>query len=235
MDWYKLPLSDIFKKVETNEAGLGNSERGKRLAENGSNVLTKGKEDSELKKFFKHFNDLLIYVLIVAGILKGIVGSYIEMVIIFIVVIINAIIGYSQERKATNSLNSLTSMLSEEATILSENKKEIVPADSLVVGDVVLLGPGDIIPADLRIIEAYNLVVEEAILTGESTPVTKNSDVITEKADLGDRLNMVFSGTLVGSGSGKGIVTETGDDTELGKISRNLKEMKNTETPLIKK
>ncbi|MBC1399055.1 HAD-IC family P-type ATPase [Listeria fleischmannii] len=235
MDWYKLPLNDIFKKVETNEAGLGNSERGKRLAENGSNVLTKGKEDSELKKFFKHFNDLLIYVLIVAGILKGIVGSYIEMVIIFIVVIINAIIGYSQERKATNSLNSLTSMLSEEATILSENKKEIVPADSLVVGDVVLLGPGDIIPADLRIIEAYNLVVEEAILTGESTPVTKNSDVITEKADLGDRLNMVFSGTLVGSGSGKGIVTETGDDTELGKISRNLKEMKNTETPLIKK
>lgn len=138
-------------------------------------------------------------------------------------VLVNSLIGYVQERKATNSLSSLSAMMGSQATILTDGEKEIVEAMSLVLGDVVLLNPDTIIPADLRLVEAYNLVVEEAILTGESTSVNKNTTDITSSADLGDRLNLVYSGTLVNSGSGKGIVVETGDGTELGKISQHLK------------
>lgn len=235
MEWYEKAIEAVRAKTGTNEGGLTTEERQKRLATQGENSLSKGKEDSELKKFLHHFNDLLIYVLIGAGILKGITGDFIDMTIIFAVVLINSLIGYVQERKATNSLSSLSAMMGSQATILADGEKEIVEATSLVVGDVVLLNPGTIIPADLRLVEAYNLVVEEAILTGESTPVNKNTAEITGPADLGDRLNMVYSGTLVNSGSGKGIVVETGDGTELGKISQHLKEVGSTETPLIKK
>lgn len=235
MKWYQFSLDGLFKEAATSSNGLTKTEREARLAKNGPNLLTKGKQESELQKFFKHFHDLLIYVLIASGILKGAIGAYTEMVIIFLVVIINAIIGYAQERKANNSLNSLTNMLSSDATILVEGNKEVVQADSLVVGDIVLLSPGNIVPADLRIIEAYNLVVEEAILTGESVPIEKNNTPIEGEADLGDRTNLAFSGTLVNSGSGKGVVIETGDHTELGKISESLKSVDKTETPLIQK
>ncbi|WP_239256385.1 HAD-IC family P-type ATPase [Listeria ilorinensis] len=233
--WYQQSIQQLLENTATDTKGLTQNERTTRVTQNGYNRLSKGQEESEWKKFFKHFHDLLIYVLIVAGILKGISGSYTEMAIIFLVVVINALIGYVQERKATNSLNSLTNMMSAEATIMSEGQKEIVPAETLVQGDLVLLAPGDIIPADLRIIESYQLVVEEAILTGESTPIEKTVEAIEAEADLGDRTNMAFSGTLVNSGTGKGIVIATGDHTELGKISQNLKEVKQAVTPLIKK
>lgn len=235
MQWYQLSLSELFEQAQSRQSGLTQDERQKRLEQEGPNLLTKGKQESELQKFLKHFNDLLIYVLIISGVLKGAIGAYTEMVIIFLVVIINAIIGYVQERKATNSLNSLTNMMSTDATVLIEDHKKVVQAESLIKGDVVLLGPGNIIPADLRLIEAYNLIVEEAILTGESTPVEKNTEAIAGEADLGDRVNLVFSGTLVNSGSGKGVVIETGDHTELGKISESLKSVDQTITPLIKK
>lgn len=233
--WYQLPLDTLFSKAESDVNGLSKEERESRLTKNGPNLLTKGKQETEFQKFIKHFNDLLIFVLIASGVLKGAIGAYTEMVIIFLVVIINAIIGYVQERKANNSLNSLTNMMSADATILVNSDKVVVDASTLVVGDVVLLTPGNIVPADLRIIEAYNLVVEEAILTGESVPIEKNNQPIEGDADLGDRINLVFSGTLVNSGSGKGVVIETGDRTELGKISQSLKSVDQTETPLIKK
>lgn len=235
MEWYQRTIEETQSVTKTSELGLSSEERQKRIVSQGENSLSKGQEDSELKKFLHHFNDLLIYVLIGAGILKGVTGDFIDMTIIFAVVLINSLIGYVQERKATNSLSSLSAMMGSQATILADGEKGIVEATSLVVGDVVLLNPGTIIPADLRLVEAYNLVVEEAILTGESTPVNKNTADITSSADLGDRLNMVYSGTLVNSGSGKGIVVETGDGTELGKISQHLKEVGSGETPLIKK
>ncbi|MFC0178866.1 HAD-IC family P-type ATPase [Thorsellia kenyensis] len=233
--WYQLSTDELFSKVASSSQGLSQQEREARLKENGPNLLTKGKQETEFQKFIKHFNDLLIFVLIASGILKGAIGAYTEMIIIFLVVIINAIIGYVQERKANNSLNSLTNMMSSDATILVNNEKVVVDASTLVAGDVVLLSPGNIVPADLRIIEGFNLVVEEAILTGESVPIEKNNQAITEEADLGDRINLAFSGTLVNSGSGKGIVVETGDRTELGKISESLKSVDQTITPLIQK
>lgn len=207
----------------------------KRLTENGFNLLSGEKTEGNLKKFFKHFNDLLIYVLLVAALLKGISQNYIDMFIILIVVVINALIGYIQESKASNSLDGLTSLMGTEATIVINGEKKVVSTDSLVKGDIVLLNSGDIIPADVRILEAYNLVVDEAMLTGESTPVQKNAASISTEADLADRVNMGYSGSLVNSGSGKAVVVETGDNTEIGKISVHLKEVGVTETPLIKK
>lgn len=233
--WYQLNLDSLFTEAKSNENGLSQAERDARLSANGPNLLTKGKQETEFQKFIKHFNDLLIYVLIASGILKGAIGAYTEMIIIFLVVVINAIIGYVQERKANNSLSSLTNMMSEDATILIDSQKSVVEASTLVVGDIVLLSPGNIVPADLRIVEAYNLVVEEAILTGESVPIEKNNIAIEGDADLGDRINLAFSGTLVNSGSGKGVVVETGDRTELGKISQSLKSVDQTVTPLIQK
>jgi len=235
MKWYMKNVNEIIEELNTSSTGLNKDVRAKRLEQEGANELTSKKKESEILKFIRHFNDLLIYVLIGAGILKIIQRSNIEAATILLVVVINALIGYVQERKATNSLNSLRSMMSTDATILSNNEKEIVPAASLVRGDIVILGPGKIVPADLRIIESYNLVVEEAILTGESAPIAKNSDTIGNEADLGDCINMAFSGTLINSGTGKGVVVATGDHTELGSISTNLKNVEKNETPLIKK
>ena len=235
MKWYGISTEELTKTLQTTLHGLSPEERQKRHASEGRNALSTEEQDSNLKKFFSHFHDLLIYVLIVSAILKGISGDYIDMSIILLVVIINSIIGFVQEAKASNSLDSLNSMMGTEAIILSDNAKETVPAETLVPGDIVYLNPGDIIPADLRVIESYNLVVEEAILTGESTPVEKTSAPIKEEVDLGDRTNMVYSGTLVNSGSGKGIVVTIGDNTEIGKISQHLKNVGDNETPLIKK
>lgn len=235
MEWYRLTKEELFSNLESDEDGLDAISRQERLAKEGPNELSQGEEISEIRKFLSHFNDLLVYALIVSAALKGFSGDFIDMAIILFVVLVNALIGYIQEAKATDSLNSLSNMMSANAVIWTGNEKVTVDATSLVKGDIVFLKPGDIIPADLRLLDAYNLVVEEAILTGESTPVNKSTDVIESEADLGDRLNMVFSGTLVKAGSAKAVVVETGDRTEIGKISKHLKSVEDSETPLITK
>ncbi|MDN6437385.1 MAG: HAD-IC family P-type ATPase, partial [Lactococcus sp.] len=235
MEWYRLTKEELFSNLESDEDGLDAISRQERLAKEGPNELSKGEEISEIRKFLSHFNDLLVYALIVSAALKGFIGDFIDMAIILFVVLVNALIGYIQEAKATDSLNSLSNMMSANAVIWTGNEKVTVDAASLVKGDIVFLKPGDIIPADLRLLDAYNLVVEEAILTGESTPVNKSTDIIESEADLGDRLNMVFSGTLVNAGSAKAVVVETGDRTEIGKISEHLKSVEDSETPLITK
>lgn len=235
MDWYKMNIAQILDSLNSSVSGLSEKERNLKRTDEGSNELSKEKGKSNFQKFIAHFNDLLIYVLIAAALLKGASGDFIDMIIILFVVIINAVIGYVQEAKATDSLSSLNSMMSSEAIVMINNEKEMVEAKTLVSGDLVYLNPGDIIPADLRVIEAYNLVVDEAILTGESSPVEKTTAPIEEDVDLGDRTNMVYSGTLVNSGSGKGVVVQIGDTTEIGKISQHLKSVEDSETPLIKK
>lgn len=201
MEWYKLGIDDTLEQLQLGMKGLNLGERANRREKDGANALTKTKEISKLLKFLKHFNDLLIYGLIVSAILKGISGDFIDITIILLVVVINAVIGYVQEANATDSLKSSDAMISSEAVIVMDGEKETVDAESLVKSDIVFLNPRDIIPADLRILEAYNLGVDEAILTGESTPVDKNSQSLEGEADLGDRINMVYSGTLVNSGS----------------------------------
>jgi calcium-translocating P-type ATPase len=187
------------------------------------------------RKIGKHFTDLLMIVLIAAALLKFATGEVVEGGIIFLVVIVNGFVGYWQERKAEESLDGLKQMMGQEATVLNDGQPITVDSEALVQGDVVVLKAGDIIPADLRLIEVHDLAVEESILTGESEAVEKSVEAISQETQAGDQLNMAFSGTLVQTGSARGLVVETGDATEIGKINHALQSIQAQTTPLVKK
>lgn len=207
----------------------------------GINELKAKKKKTLLIKFLEQFKDFMIIILIIAALVSGIIG-YIEnegitdSIIILIVVIMNAIIGVAQESKAEKSLEALQKLSSHVAKVIRNGELIIIPSKELVPGDIVVLETGDYVPADLRIIEAVNLKVQEASLTGESVPVEKNIEAISdEKVGIGDRTNMLFSSSLITYGRGKGIVVETGMNTEVGKIASIINDTNETETPLQEK
>ena len=235
MDYHNKTISQTLKHFDTSARGLNQKQRKKRLEKFGANKLKEKAPQPLWKKIGKHFIDLLMVVLMAAAILKGITGDYVEMGIILAVVVINGLIGYLQERKAESSLNSLKQMMAQTADILMDGHRKKIAAEELVPGDLLLLQSGDILPADVRLMESHDLVVEEAVLTGESLPVAKSTSLVDSSATLGDRLNLAFSGTQVQSGSAVGIVTATGDQTEIGKINQALQSVKPQTTPLIRK
>ena len=235
MKYYNQTTDKTLKHLDTTRKGLPQGERQQRLERIGPNKLKESKQKPLWQKIGKHFIDLLMVVLIVAGILKGITGDYVEMSIIFAVVIINGLIGYFQERKAEASLNGLKQMMAKEAVILTEGHRKKVAAETLVPGDLLLLHSGDILPADVRLLEAHDLLIEEAPLTGESLPIEKTAETLTGTLPLGDRVNLAFSGTQIQAGSAIGIVTDTGDQTEIGKINSALQNVAPQTTPLIRK
>ena len=222
-NWFNKKLEEVKKDLSTNlENGLSIEEVKKRQEEYGFNEL---KEETLFQKFIEQFKDFSIIVLIIAAIVSGAVGivngeGITDTIIILIVVLVNAIIGVAQEAKAEKSLAALKKLSDHAAKVIRNGNIDVVPSRELVPGDIVVLDTGDYIPADLRIIEAINLKSQEASLTGESVPVEKTSDVI-EKQDIaiGDRINMLFSSSLITYGRGKGIVVETGMNTEVGKIA----------------
>lgn len=235
MKWYQLSVKDVLHKTDSQVAGLTKEERKTRLKNNGSNKMEEKEQVPLWRKIAKHFTDLLMVVLIVAALMKFATGEVIEGSIIFLVVIVNGFVGYWQERKAEESLDGLKQMMGQEATVLNEDQALKVNSEELVRGDIVLLKAGDVIPADLRLIEVHDLTVEESILTGESEAVEKKVDAIAQEALAGDQLNMAFSGTLVQTGSARGVVIETGDATEIGKINHALQSIQAQTTPLVKK
>ena len=235
MNWYKNTTEELLHTLQTTRQGLSSEERNQRLAKQGENKITEAAQIPTWKKVGKHFTDLLMLVLIVAAVLKGISGDYIESGIIMAVVVINGFVGYWQERKAQESLDGLKQFMGQEATIYVHGRKKKIAVSSLVNGDLVVLGPGDVVPADMRLIETHDLVIEESILTGESEPVQKMTEPITQESTIGDQRNMAFSGTHVESGTASGIVVETGDDTQIGQINQAIQSVKAQETPLIKK
>lgn len=207
----------------------------------GINELKAKKKKTLLIKFLEQFKDFMIIILIITALVSGIIG-YIEnegitdSIIILIVVIMNAIIGVAQESKAEKSLEALQKLSSHVAKVIRNGELIIIPSKELVPGDIVVLETGDYVPADLRIIEAVNLKVQEASLTGESVPVEKNIEAISdEKVGIGDRTNMLFASSLITYGRGKGIVVETGMNTEVGKIASIINDTNETETPLQEK
>lgn len=214
--------------------GLSEAEAAKRLEALGANELPEGKREYAFIKFFKHFHDVLIYVLLAAAIITATLGHYIDTSVILAVVVINATIGYIQQNKAEKALDSIREMLSVKAGVLREGKRKDILASNLVPGDLVYLRAGDKVPADLRIIEASNLQIEESSLTGESDAVDKQTERLSSNTMLGDRSNMAFAGTGVASGSGFGVVVATGGDTELGKISSAMESVEKLQTPLLK-
>lgn len=238
-NWFNKKVKEVEEELSTNvEKGLTSQEVQKRQEKYGLNQLKAKKKKSMLQKFLEQFKDFSIIVLIIAAIVSGVVGvaegeGITDTIIILIVVIVNAIIGVSQEAKAEKSLEALQKLTDHASKVIRNGEITVVPAKELVPGDIVVLDTGDYIPADLRLIEAVNLKSQEASLTGESVPVEKNIEVIEDtEVGIGDRLNMLFSSSLVTYGRGKGIVVETGMTTEVGKIAGMLDQAEEQTTPL---
>lgn len=235
MKWYKQSVEESLNKLDSQTTGLTKEERDARLKNNGPNKIEEKEQVQLWRKVAKHFTDLLMIVLIVAALLKFATGEVVEGGIIFLVVIVNGFVGYWQERKAEESLDGLKQMMGQEAVVLNEGQPIKVNSEELVQGDIVILKAGDVIPADLRLIEVHDLTIEESILTGESEAVEKTIETISEDALAGDQLNMAFSGTLVQTGSARGVVIAVGEATEIGKINHALQSIQTQTTPLVKK
>src|SRR5215468_7349911 len=221
--WHAVAADDVVKRLATDIGkGLAADEAAKRLQKYGPNRLPEGKRRGPFMRFLSQFNNILVYVLLAAGFIKLMVGLWLDAAIIFGVVVINALLGFIQEGKAEKALDSIRKMLAADARTLRDGETQMVPAEDLVPGDIVLLESGDRIPADVRLVEVKNLRTEEAALTGESVPIDKTTEATPEKSTVGDREGMAFSGTLVSSGRGTGVVVATGADTELGRINQMM-------------
>ncbi|WP_288974616.1 calcium-translocating P-type ATPase, PMCA-type [uncultured Methanosphaera sp.] len=228
MIWEELTKSEVISKLNTTENGLTSDKATKNLEKYGKNALKEKEKESELKKFISQFTEPLMILLIIAGIIAAVIGDGIDSAVIFLVVILNAVIGYKQENKAENAMEKLKSMTNKTTIVLRDNHKQEINAEDLTVGDAVILEEGDSIPADLRLIETYDIKVDESSLTGESLPVHKVDCEVTD--DSHD--NMVFMNTQVVSGRAKGLVTSIGMNTEIGKIASMIQEEGDKQTPL---
>ena len=213
--------------------GLSDEEASERLAQFGPNRLPPPKVRGPLIRFLAQFNNLLIYVLLGAAALTAALGHWADTLVILAVAIVNAVIGFVQEGKAEKALEAIKQMLSPRATVLRDGHRKSVPAEDLVPGDLVLLEPGDKVPADIRLTRVKGLRVQEAAITGESVPVDKSIDPVPADAPLGDRASMTYAGTLVAAGQGTGVVVETGVSMEIGRISGMLTEVQELTTPLL--
>ncbi|TVQ68380.1 MAG: cation-transporting P-type ATPase [Balneolaceae bacterium] len=234
--WHSLETDAVLKELDSKKSdGLSQEEVKKRLETYGKNKLPEKKGKHPIIQFLSHFNNVLIYVLLVAAGVTALMEHWIDTFVILAVVIANAVVGYIQEGKAEKALEGIRKMLSLEAQVIRDGKKEKVDAEEIVPGDIVLLRSGDKIPADIRILEVKNFRVEESPLTGESTDVKKTTDPVEEDAVVGDRINMAFSGTMVTYGTARGVVVETGSNTEIGKITEMISEVEEFTTPLLQK
>lgn len=225
--------SDVLQALSSDEQGLSSDEVTKRQDQYGANKLTPPPAESQWVKFFRQFNNVLIYVLLVASLLSLGMGHLTDSVVILAVVLINGFFGYIQEGKAEAALASIRALLQIKATVVRNREKSQIDASLLVPGDIVLLESGDSVPADIRLFESINLSVQESTLTGESFPIDKNTNTVAEKAALAERFCMLYAGTLITQGRGKGIVVAIGDHTEIGKIGTMLRNVEPLATPLM--
>ncbi|WP_416260934.1 cation-transporting P-type ATPase [Gibbsiella quercinecans] len=232
-EWYQRSVEESLSALNTTPSGLSSAEAQQRLTQYGANVLPQAQSKSLFIKFIAHFKDVLIYILLAAAVVTAIMGHWVDTLVILGVAVINALIGFIQENNAEKSLKSIQNMLSNEAQVSRDGQHMTLGTEQLVPGDIVLLRPGDRIPADLRLIEVHNLRVEEAILTGESTVVSKKIDRLEGEKSLGDRKNLAFSGTTISSGTAVGVVIATGGNTELGHINEMISSIEENKTPLL--
>ncbi len=236
----------VLKQVGSNKDGLSSEEANQRLLKNGKNKLKEEEKQTLLQRFFTQLKDPMLIILLMAAAVSAITGmlagesEWAEVIIILVVVLLNAILGVIQESKAEEAIEALQTMTAATCKVMRDGKMQVIHADEVVVGDVVLLEAGDSVAADGRIIENASLKIEEAALTGESVPVNKIIDVLglkdgQENIPLGDRKNMCYMGSTVVYGRGKIVITQTGMDTEMGKIAGALTQTKEEQTPLQKK
>ncbi len=239
---YSQTIEAVLQQFQTDShSGLSIEAAAERLAEHGPNRLESRKQKSALTIFFEQFKSSMVLILLVAAIISAVIGvmedeGLVETFVILAILVVNAIIGTVQELKAQSSLEALNKMSAPHSKVLRGGQVEEVVSTDLVPGDIVVLDTGDIIPADLRLIEMANLKIQESALTGESVPVEKNGDILEDtEIPLGDRSNMAFSTSTVTYGRGKGVVVSTGMHTEVGKIAHMLQATQATETPMGKR
>jgi magnesium-transporting ATPase (P-type) len=234
--WHALPVGEVLGDLDTDaDDGLAAVEAARRLAEHGPNRLPEEQPEGALIRFLKQLHNVLIYILLVAAGFTAFLGEWIDTGVIIAVVLVNALIGFVQEGKAERALEDIRRMLSLDARVVRDSRRRTVDAGELVPGDIVLLDGGDRVPADLRVIQARDVRVEEAALTGESQPVSKSPDAVDTDALLGDRTSMVYSGTMITAGHLRGVVVATGEVTELGRIGQMVARVQKLDTPLLRK
>src|SRR3989441_1295716 len=240
-DWHSLPADAVLRRLDASPLGLNSQDAARRLVRFGANELVQTARVNPLRILLSQFVDVLVIVLIIAaiisaalGLLQGENADLYDAVLIIVIVIMNAILGFVQEYRAERSLEALKNLAAPRAHVLREGGIVAVPSRELVPGDVAVLTAGDRIPADARLFEVASLRVNEASLTGESLPVSKAVEALPRDSFLGDRKNMVFMGTAVDGGRGKAVIVETGMATQLGKIAGLVQQETKEETPLQK-
>ena len=231
-DFYMKTVKEVFEALKTSEKGLSSEEADKRLSQYGENKLSTIVKTPKWLKFLLQFKDVLVIILIVAGIISYAIGNFRDGTIMFIIVLINAVIGYLQEYKAERIMDSLKKLVQSPAKVFRDGELMELPQEKLVPGDIIHLDEGDKVPADSRIIESFNLRTNDFSLTGESMPQEKHSNTIKKISTLADRDNMAYLGTTVASGNAKGAIVATGMNTELGKIASLAQEEEKSQTPL---
>lgn len=232
MDWHVMTIQEIYRFLGTGPHGLASGEAKEKLMLVGRNALEEGKRKTVLGILLAQFRDTMILILLAAAILSGFIGDFADTVAIFIIVVINALLGFVQEYRAEKAIKALKKMSLAHVRVLRGGSSVWLPADELVPGDLLILEAGNAVPADIRITESINLKIEEAALTGESEACEK-TNIVLQEADLplGDLRNMAFKGTFVTYGRGTGVVVATGMQTQLGRIAQMLQEGE-TLTPL---
>lgn len=225
---------EVLRAVASGPEGLTEGESESRLARDGRNELPTPPEPSVFKRLLAHYADVLIYILIVAAVLKAIRGDWVDFTVIAVVIVATGLIGFIQEGRAASALAGLRKMQSLSAQVRRDGTWGVVDSATIVVGDVVRVRSGDRVPADVRLLTSGRLQIDESALTGESVAADKGDEIVAADAGIGDRTSMLFSGTIVTAGNGEGVVVATGRDTEIGRISVLVSEQDQMDTPLAR-
>lgn len=233
--WHARQAEEALLELDSTAAGLTHEQAAQRLLRYGPNRLDEAKPASVCQRVLRHLNNVLLYVLIAAALVTGLMGHWVDTFVIIAVVVLNVAIGFVQEGKAEKALQAIRHLLAPHAVVLRDGRQQDIDAADLVPGDVVLLASGDSLPADVRLLQARNLRIDEAALTGESVPVDKQVDAVADDAAIGDRICMGYAGTLVTQGQARAVVVATGAATEIGRIGRMLEAVEQGTTPLLRK
>ncbi|MBN2789830.1 MAG: HAD-IC family P-type ATPase, partial [Candidatus Delongbacteria bacterium] len=232
--YYRMKAEEIFSELTTDINGLSSDEAKIRAEKYGKNELVTGRRVSNIVKFLLQLKDVFMIMLLVAAGISFSIGSYSDGTIMLLIVILNAVIGFMQEFKAEKIVESLKRLVQSPSKVIRDGKISELNQENLVIGDIVSLDEGDKVPADVRILESFNLKTNDVSLTGESLPQNKHSNLISKNCGLADRDNMVYLGTTVASGNAKGIVIATGMNTEMGKIANMTQDEDTSQSPLQK-
>lgn len=232
--WHALVHEEVLQQLRTDSKGLDEAEVLRRIGQYGANRLPAQKRRSPILRLLMQFHNILLHVMLAASVITAFLGHWVDAGVLLVAVVVNVIIGFVQEGKAEASLDAIRTMLSPRATVIREGNRQEIDAAGLVPGDLVVIGSGDRVPADLRLISVRELRIDEAALTGESLPAKKHTGAVATDTPLGDRSGMAYSGTLVATGQGRGIVVATGIATELGNINRMLSSIQSLTTPLLR-